>query len=85
MSFGSMKPDIEYPCPWVYKIIGTAEGELRAAVAALITESHTLALSKTSKKGKYTSLNLTINVMDEAHRDAIYARLSGSPKIKMVM
>ncbi len=85
MSFGNMKPDIEYPCPWNYKLIGTDEAELKTAVAGLITEPHRLAPSNASKTGKYISLNLTVDVTDETHRDAVYNRLSGSPAIRMVM
>lgn len=82
---GDQKPVIEYPCSWTYKIIGTNEAKLKSTVNEILSEPFKLTPSKVSKKGKYISLNLKIQVASETHRNEIYAKLSDSDNIKMVM
>jgi len=84
-SFGDQKPEIDYPCRWNYKVVGTDETDLKKAVAEILSDPFELHPSKVSKKGKYISLNLFIDVQNETHRNEIYENLKASKHIKMVM
>ena len=80
------KPEIDYPCVWQYKVIGTSEQELRQAIAQVAANSdHTVALSKNSATGKYCSLNLEMTVLDEAHRLSTYEALFRHGSVKIVL
>ena len=80
------RPDIDYPGPWIYKIIGADEEALRRLVASLLGERpHTLTLSGRSAGGKYTSLRLEVTVDDEADRLALFEALSVHPAVKVVL
>ena len=88
------KPKIEYPCEWAYKVIGTGEEAVRAAVQASLDACLTpnsgdrefsLGLSRESKGGKYLSLGLTLTVLDEDERDGIFRALKEHPDVLMVI
>jgi len=88
------KTEIEYPCPWDFKIIGTSEAAMRAAVQACLDKSLSrasgerefeLGTSRTSNGGKYVSLRLNLMVMDEAERNGIFSSLAGHPEIRIVI
>ena len=84
-SFGDQKPEIDYPCTWNYKVVGTNKSDLKKAVTEIISDPFELLPSKVSKKGKYISLNLFIKVHNASHRNEIYENLKASKCIKMVM
>jgi uncharacterized protein len=80
------RPEIEYPCIWTYKVIGTDQDLLKEVIveacsphAVLITHSHT------SAKGKYHSVNAELVVPDETVRLRIYAVLQSSSAVKLVL
>ncbi len=80
------KPQINYPCDWGYKVIGLDEGAVRGAVQdCLPDDGFSLVVSRASAGGKYVSLNLTLTVNNEEHRDTIFAALTGHPDVKMVI
>jgi putative lipoic acid-binding regulatory protein len=88
------KVEIEYPCPWDYKIIGTSENDMRTAVQACLDEALTeasgdrefeLGTSRTSNGGKYVSLRLNLMVLDEAERNSIFSSLANRPEIRIVI
>ncbi|MDF1838705.1 MAG: DUF493 domain-containing protein [Planctomycetota bacterium] len=79
------KPEIEYPCEWDYRVIGFTEELLRAAVAELVSDEHRLVPGKESKQGKYISLCLTVQVVDESHRHALFASLKAHGDILFVL
>lgn len=80
------KPDIQYPCPWDFKVIGPDEPAVRDAVREVLPDiDPTLTVSRKSGSGKYVSLNLTVTVTDEAHRNAIFTALANHPDITMVI
>ena len=82
----SQKLELEYPCSWKYKIIGEERRKLEEAVHSVILErTHTLDHSKTSKTGKYVSLNLDLIVHNEDDRTFIYEALKAHQHIKMVL
>ncbi len=79
-------PEIEYPCRWRYRLIGTAEDALRAAVADFVGEREfDLSHSHTSRKGTYVSLVLTLVVRTEEERLELYQQLSEHPSTRMVL
>jgi len=88
------KPEIEYPCPWDFKIIGTNEDALRAAVTRCLEQTlnqaigareFELGMSRTSNGGKYVSLRLNLMVMDETERNGIFSSLAKHPEIRIVI
>jgi hypothetical protein len=80
------KPVLEYPCQWLYKIIGDNQEELQQAAAAIIgRQSCTISPSNSSKTGKYHCLNIEVEVIDETNRNAIYQAFKHHPQIKMVL
>jgi putative lipoic acid-binding regulatory protein len=80
------KPDIEYPIEWGYRVIGTDEKTLRVVVDEVVdNREYRLNLSKKSRSGKYTSLDLKVTVDSEEHRDRIFRELKSSSAVKMVI
>ncbi len=86
MDANGCKPKIDYPCPWVYKVMGRDLEELNRAIAEVIGGSeHTVTPSRSSKGGAYHCLNVTVNVESEAIRLDLYQRLCRHPAILIVM
>lgn len=80
------KIEIDYPCLWLYKIIGCGEDEIKAAVREIMGEAeHSLQHSNTSRTGKYISFNLEVTVPSEEARNFFFAALREHPSIKMVL
>jgi putative lipoic acid-binding regulatory protein len=80
------KPDLTYPCPWVYKVVGADPDALRQAIAAVVgPRRHTVTPSRTSANGKYHSLNLALEVRDEAERLTLYDGLRRQPAVRIVL
>ena len=80
------KLELEYPCRWRYKIVGTHKESMVEAVCEVIADKeHTLTHSNSSKSGKYTSLNLDMLVHNEDERTFIYEALKAHKNIKMVL
>ncbi|MBE0567526.1 MAG: DUF493 domain-containing protein [Krumholzibacteria bacterium] len=90
----SQRPEITYPTEWSFKVIGTDEEDLRRAVTITLAvcldrdsgeRPYELALSRTSGRGNYVSLGLTLTVLSEAERDAVFTGLADCPEIRMVI
>jgi len=80
------KPKIDYPCPWLFKVIGAGSGELEKAIRETIgTDCFTITASKKSSSGKYHSVNLEMEVVSEEHRNSIYRELSAHVSVKVVL
>ena len=80
------KPVLEYPCKWLYKIIGEDLEELQRTATEIIGgQPCTIYLSNISKTGKYHCLNVEVQVTDEANRNAIYREFKQHPQVKMVL
>ncbi|MFT5699671.1 MAG: putative lipoic acid-binding regulatory protein [Desulforhopalus sp.] len=80
------RPEIEYPCTWVYKVIGEDCTLLKdvitttcAPIDVSITHSHM------SSKGKYHSLNAELIVPNEEIRLGIYETLKSALAVKIVL
>ena len=80
------KPNIKYPCSWVYKVIGTDADALKKAIATVIgTKNLLITPSNTSSGGKYTSLNVEVVLSDDKTRLKYYQHLKNHAAVKVVM
>jgi putative lipoic acid-binding regulatory protein len=80
------KPIIEYPCRWIYKIIGSDSRELEKIIEEIVRgHDYTIAPSNISKTGRYHSLTLEVLVDDEGQRTGTYDKLRNHPAVKMVL
>ena len=76
---------IDYPCEWLYKVIGSNKESVHNAVAGIIQNNeYHINDSNTSKTGKYQSFSVKVVVSDEAYRNNIYQALKGHDDIKFV-
>ena len=80
------KPEIEYPCTWIYKVIGEDTKLMReliitACAPATVEISH----SNSSSGGRYHSLNAVLEVENEEMRLQIYELLKSHPAVKFVL
>jgi len=80
------KLEIEYPCEWIYKIIGSDIVRMKAAAQGIISEKEfTIDVSRGSSKGNYVCLNLKIMVTSDHERTSIFSALGTHSDIKMVL
>ncbi len=83
---GQERPDIKYPCDWVYKVIGEDCTLLKNAIEECCAPAKvTITYSHASSKGKYHSLNAELVVQDEEQRLQIYNSLKASPIVRIVL
>ena len=77
---------LEYPCPWVYKIIGHDKDEMHSAVAEIILDcKYKISDSRSSETAKYHCLNVELTVGSESQRTALYEALKAHRAVKMVL
>lgn len=82
----TVKPKIDYPCPWLFKVIGGDREAVAAAIAEVVGEAeHLLACANSSSGGKYHSFDLELVVESEAHRDRLYRELSACAVVRVVL
>ena len=80
------KVQIEYPCRWLYKVIGTDQDEMRRALEEIIqVEICTITFSNASSKGKYLCLNVEVMVHDEDTRNSLYTKIKAHQAVKTVL
>jgi uncharacterized protein len=80
------RPEIEYPCIWTYKVIGTDQSQLNEVIlAACSPHAVLISPSRQSSKGKYLSVNAELVVPDETVRLRIYESLKSSSAVKIVL
>jgi hypothetical protein len=80
------RPAINYPCTWIYKVIG-ADCTLLKEVIIEACSPHqvTIGHSHSSSRGNYHSLNAELIVPDETVRLKIYDSLKNSSAVKIVL
>jgi uncharacterized protein len=77
---------IEYPCEWVYKILGVDADRMKIAVSSIVQlKASVIEKSRESKGGKYVSLNVKLIVHSEIERKEIFGLLGQKSDIKMVL
>ncbi len=80
------KPHFIYPCPWIYKIIGVDEKDIKSAVAEIIRDrSFSITFSRSSENSKYHCFNVEVMVESEAHRQTILESLKAHRAIKIIL
>lgn len=80
------KLELNYPCYWIYKVIGYEEVEIKKAVKEVVErDEYKIKLSNVSKKGKFQSFTLEVLVHNEDDRKTLYELLSNHEKIKTVL
>ena len=80
------KPDIDYPCDWEYKIIGTDKIKLKISIFDIMGEKkYTTRVGNSSSKGKFHSLNAKCQVSSEKERYLIFKTFQEHPDVKMVI
>jgi uncharacterized protein len=80
------RPEINYPCEWSYKVIGTnVEMILEAIDYASCGIEYDVTPSNISRNEKYYSLDVTLEVPSEFIRDLIFQKLKDSEHIKIVL
>lgn len=79
------KLELDYPCLWVYTVIGEDCDGVRRAILEVTKERRCeIITSRKSSSGKYHSLNAEITVESEEVRDGIYLALKEHPAVKIV-
>jgi len=82
----NQKPEIDYPCDWQYKIIGTNVDDMIVAIEEIATGfEYEITPSNVSTNEKYFSLNLKVFVPSEIIRDLIFQKLEKHLAIKFVI
>ena len=80
------KVQLEYPCLWIYKIIGPDADEMRRAVAEIIRDrDYKIIHSRSSETAKYHCLNVELFVESESHRTTLHEALKAHQTIKLVL
>ncbi|MDD3250174.1 MAG: DUF493 domain-containing protein [Smithellaceae bacterium] len=80
------KPHLNYPCRWVYKIIGVDQDKMQDAVHEIIHDHPCrVSLSRRSETAKYICLNVELTVESESHRLALYGKLKAHPAIDVIL
>ena len=80
------KVQFEYPCTWVYKIIGPDADEMKLAVAEIIQDrAYKISHSRSSETAKYHCLNVELSVESESHRTTLYEALKAHQSIKIIL
>lgn len=80
------KPNIEYPCTWSYKIIGSDRKLIPQNVRIILENyEYTFRPSKKSTTGKYVSFHCSVKVESEEERNRIFVMLQNIPTVKMVL
>lgn len=77
---------IEYPCEWVFKIIGWCPDAIQDAITSVLGPTpYTLTPSRRSRMGTYVSMSLCVMLTDDAMRLRIYRDLAAQEAIKTVL
>ena len=80
------KAHIEYPCKWLYKVIGYDAEKLHQALLEIIKDDPCdISFSNSSRTGKYLCLNFEVTVHSEEQRNSIYLALKEHPQVKIVL
>ena len=80
------KPDVEYPTPWGYKIIGEDLEELyEVAEEVMGDKKYSHKTGGRSKTGKYITLILDTVVHSEEERDALFEAFSSHTSVKVAI
>jgi len=86
MDLKACKAKINYPCRWLYKVIGSDQEQLYLALGEIIGHgSCDISFSNSSSSGKYICLNVEVLVENEEKRNSIYMDLKAHPQVRIVL
>lgn len=86
IDLSQQKLELNYPCDWVYKVIGACDKDVMDAVSEIMFErEHDLNLSNRSSKGKFVSFTLKTLVHNESDRVDLFKLLSEHSKVIRVL
>lgn len=82
----SRKAEIRYPCRWLYKVISLDHLQDREKISVMLQDaSCEISVSNSSRTGKYTCLDVEVEVASEGQRNTIYQLLQELATVKMVL
>jgi putative lipoic acid-binding regulatory protein len=82
----SERPELNYPCEWIYKVIGKDVDKLIAAIEhASLELDYEVTPSNVSRNENYFSLNFKVTVPSEVARDIIFQKLNNNKDVIMVL
>ena len=82
-----LPPLIRYPLDYEFKVIGRAGDDFEGFVRGLVSGALQRPVTdgevevKPSSAGKFESVRITVHLVNEAQRVAIYTALSNQPRI----
>lgn len=80
------RPEIDYPCTWTYRVIAVDAADARSAIVARLgSRPHRLSDGRTSRTGKYASLELELEVFDAGDRDDLFVALCAMAGVRFVL
>lgn len=80
------KLELEYPCKWCYKIVISKDHNgNKIAKEVFCDREYKVTKSNVSKKGKFQSLNINIEVFSDEDRTGFHKKLGEHKEIKMVL
>lgn len=80
------KPDITYPCLWIFKVIGMDRDRVLQAIEEVMQQRPCeVRYSRSSVKGKYHSFSLELTLYSDDQRLSIYEALMKHPAIRIVL
>ena len=80
------KAVIQYPCRWLFKVVTLDHHGDRERIVAMMQDCNfEISISNSSRSGKYTSLNVEVEVESEEHRNSIYQLIRQLETVKMIL
>lgn len=81
-----IKPQIDYPCIWRYRVIGFSKDNVLLAIKEVFKGNAEIdKMEHVSSHGKYVALNCAIEVQNDMERLAYFEGLTQQPGIIMVI
>ena len=79
------KPEIQYPCEWSYKVIGSDRERITDTISVVLKGfAYHCVESRKSRTGKYMSFHVSLRVQSEEERNKIFLLLTDIPTVKVV-
>jgi len=80
------KPIVSFPCRWKFTIIGKDPLAVEKSVREIVGKyNYKLKPSHSSKKGKYYSFHLEVEMPTEGEKEMVYSKLEVSKAITIVL
>jgi putative lipoic acid-binding regulatory protein len=80
------KAVVEYPCRWLYKVISLDYLLDRQRIVSMLQDCNCeITISNSSREGKYTCLNVEVEVESEVQRNSIFQALQDLDTVRVVL